>query len=359
MKTKSKNKWCVLLAALVAAPALHADITNPAEPQADAVDDFFDQRTQMRADSDGSDPVPGVLYQKGADSKLMPWLGVATEPLPAALAAQLGLSKEGIVVSAVVPDSPAAKAGMENYDILLQMDGVALDSPETFREMVRGQKKGDKVKFHLMRKGEALDVEAELAEKSVSEVNEAAPQKAAPRKRGHSMFEDDVFKDGLGMGFGKFGGLGNMKEIEEHMRRIQEEMESRFNDLGDLGGGSGFMKMENSVMSYSDNEGSVKIERKDGKTHVEMRDPDGKVIFDGPANTPEERQKLPPKVVEKLEGFENSRIDFDFGGFKMDPPRIGQPSVEEGDAPKLQPKVRRKSELQKDKAEEETTEKSE
>ncbi|MDZ7824218.1 MAG: hypothetical protein U5K75_09430 [Ahrensia sp.] len=66
-------------------------------------------------------------------------------------------------------------------------------------------------------------------------------------------------------------------------------MEAGFNSLGSMGGGSGFMKMENSQMSYRDNDGSVKITRNDGKTHVEMRDPDGKVIFDGPADTEEER----------------------------------------------------------------------
>ena len=48
------------------------------------------------------------------------WLGVGCCPAADALRSQLGLSEsEGLVVENVVPDSPAAKAGIEKHDVLL------------------------------------------------------------------------------------------------------------------------------------------------------------------------------------------------------------------------------------------------
>ena len=326
--------------ACIAVPALslRADITN-----------FFDEPTEIGIKDEKEKTSPGVLFVKGEkDGEMAPWLGVATEALPKVLSAQLGLDG-GIAVTTVVPDSPAAKAGIMEHDVLVKMDGVVLDSPQTFRELVRGQTSGDKVKIELVRKGERVEVEAELTEKEIVSQSVDEPDPNSKPKRSRSLFGRDPFDDPFfeGMGFGSFGGLGSFREIEEQMARMQAEMESRFNNLGKMGGGSGFMKMENSVMSYHDEDGSVKITRNDGKTHVEMRDPDGKVLFDGPADTEEERKKLPEKVVKKLESLEKSQVDLnDFGLFKIEPPRMGTMPGELD--PEVKPNPRRKSEVEKE-----------
>jgi membrane-associated protease RseP (regulator of RpoE activity) len=362
----SLAKALLFSTALVAAPAssVWADPSDPSATSGNA--DFFSQQFTFEAGPDGvkingSPATPGVLYVKGGGAtEKVPWLGVATESLDAALAAQLGLGeKDGITVTTTVPDSPAAKAGIGNFDILLEVDGVKLDSPQTLRELIRGKAEGDVAKITLLHKGERKEVEATLAERSravaeaTDEPMEEPAGKPAPRRRGMDPFEDDFLNDqffkGFG-GFGNFGGLGNMKEIEEHMARIREEMESRFEDMRNadpLGGitpgaASDFMHMENSVMSFSDSDGSVTIKRENGKTHVEARDSDNKIVFEGPADSEEELAKMPEDIRAKVEKFEKSGMNFgDFGLFKREPRAMPLPPVQD--------KVRRKSEIEKEK----------
>lgn len=54
-------------------------------------------------------------------------------------------------VSELVPDSPAAKAGLRVGDRFLAVDGVKVDSPESFAEAVRKRSPGEKVRFALLR----------------------------------------------------------------------------------------------------------------------------------------------------------------------------------------------------------------
>ena len=58
------------------------------------------------------------------------WLGVSIQPLTAELARSFG-SKDGkgVLISDVVPDSPAGKAGLKPGDILLEFEGTAKPIP--------------------------------------------------------------------------------------------------------------------------------------------------------------------------------------------------------------------------------------
>ena len=57
------------------------------------------------------------------------WFGVAVENIPPSIARQLKLRKEqGLMVMAVMPASPAEKAGLRRDDLLIEVDGEALTS---------------------------------------------------------------------------------------------------------------------------------------------------------------------------------------------------------------------------------------
>src|ERR1043165_210553 len=59
------------------------------------------------------------------------WFGVAVENIPPAFAKQLKLNPEqGVMVSAVFEGSPAAKAGPQPEDILIELNRVPLTSQE-------------------------------------------------------------------------------------------------------------------------------------------------------------------------------------------------------------------------------------
>src|SRR6185436_15181751 len=96
------------------------------------------------------------------------WLGVSTEEAPEALASQLGLrSGQGLVVVYVAPDSPAAKAGIQKHDVLVELGDQLLVDPAQLRKLVQMQKEDDTIKLTLHRGGKKQTVSATLAKKTV------------------------------------------------------------------------------------------------------------------------------------------------------------------------------------------------
>ncbi len=95
--------------------------------------------------------------------KEVAWLGVSTEEAPDALSAQLGLQAgDGLVVLFVQADSPAAKAGLEKNDVLVQLGDQLLVHPGQFRKLVRRQKEGDKIKLIFFHNGKKQTTSATL-----------------------------------------------------------------------------------------------------------------------------------------------------------------------------------------------------
>jgi membrane-associated protease RseP (regulator of RpoE activity) len=93
------------------------------------------------------------------------WLGIGCRPAPAALRAQLNLpEKEGLLVEAVVPDSPAAKAGIAEHDVLLRAGGKPLAERGDLVRAIEASKQG-KLKIELIRGGKPKTVEATPAKR--------------------------------------------------------------------------------------------------------------------------------------------------------------------------------------------------
>lgn len=91
------------------------------------------------------------------------WVGVGTEEVSEALAAQLGLKNgEGLVVNFVAPDSPAAKGGILKNDVLVQLDDQFLVHPAQLRKLVQVRKPGDSVKLAYIRAGKKSEATLEL-----------------------------------------------------------------------------------------------------------------------------------------------------------------------------------------------------
>src|SRR5580765_1317494 len=69
-------------------------------------------------------------------TKEVAWLGVGTEEASEVVAAQLGLQPgDGLVIKFVEPDSPAAKAGLQENDVLSQLGDQLLVHPGQFRKL--------------------------------------------------------------------------------------------------------------------------------------------------------------------------------------------------------------------------------
>ena len=76
------------------------------------------------------------------------------QPLTKELADYFGLDKEeGVVVTDVIPGSPAAKAGLRRKDIILEFNNKVIKNPNQLQEAVQEVKIGSKVTALIWRDG--------------------------------------------------------------------------------------------------------------------------------------------------------------------------------------------------------------
>jgi len=91
------------------------------------------------------------------------FLGVLSVRAPEELAAQLGLAAGfGLMVEAILPGSPAEKAGLKRHDVLLAFDDQELVNPEQLLALVRRSQKGQKVELTVMSQAVRKEVSVEL-----------------------------------------------------------------------------------------------------------------------------------------------------------------------------------------------------
>ncbi|MCX5720981.1 MAG: DegQ family serine endoprotease [Nitrospirae bacterium] len=112
------------------------------------------------------------------------WLGVSIQELSPELAAQFGITEtKGVLVSDVMDDSPAKKAGFERADVIVEFDGKPMDSPTHLRNAVAQTPLGKKVSIKLIRdkKHKTLDVTIVEQPKSMTQSgSEESEESIAP-----------------------------------------------------------------------------------------------------------------------------------------------------------------------------------
>jgi putative serine protease PepD len=80
------------------------------------------------------------------------YFGVQTLPIPADAAAQAGL-KGGLFVAGVVPGGPAAKAGLQQGDVITEIDGQTATTNVQLQELTLTKAPGDTVTIGYARDG--------------------------------------------------------------------------------------------------------------------------------------------------------------------------------------------------------------
>ncbi len=90
-------------------------------------------------------------------------LGVHIQEVTPELAASFGLDeKHGAVISEVIDDSPAARAGLKVGDIILAVDNHKVEEMRRLPRMVAAKKPGTKVKLKVLRMGKVLKINVVL-----------------------------------------------------------------------------------------------------------------------------------------------------------------------------------------------------
>jgi hypothetical protein len=113
---------------------------------------------------------PSLMWNEKPPVRTGPvtYLGVGTVEVPECVAAQLSLAKDtGLQIAVVLPDSPAAKAGLQEGDVLHKFEDQILISPRQLAVLIANRNEGDTVKFTLVRKAEQMELTATLGQRDV------------------------------------------------------------------------------------------------------------------------------------------------------------------------------------------------
>lgn len=85
------------------------------------------------------------------------YLGVGIQPVTAQLAEQFHVRpREGVVVTDVYPDTPAAKAGLRSGDVIVEFDGKPIATPQELQVVVERSELGKALPLTVVRQGKQL-----------------------------------------------------------------------------------------------------------------------------------------------------------------------------------------------------------
>lgn len=152
-----------LVIALVALPGNSAKLQNPAASE-EAAQRLVDQDESWQKVQDIermeapeiSDDVEVFI---GGGS----WLGVETNEVTAEQVKELKLPAErGVLVGKIVADSPAAKAGLKERDVITELNGQRVEGTAQFRRMIREIPAGRTAQLTVLRDGRSQNVSVTL-----------------------------------------------------------------------------------------------------------------------------------------------------------------------------------------------------
>ena len=97
-------------------------------------------------------------------------LGVYIQDMTSDLAESFGLDKvEGILVTQVIEDSPAAEADLQQGDVLLKIDGDKVDKVSNFRNRIALTAPGTTVRLMIKRNGDMKEIKVSIGKQDADE----------------------------------------------------------------------------------------------------------------------------------------------------------------------------------------------
>src|SRR6266480_3467569 len=193
-------------------------------------------------------PAPGS-HEK-APKVPMIFLGVETSQVPTVVSEQLGLSKGlGLVVEYVVPNSPAAAAGIQQNDILKMLNDQILIEPSQLRKLLQTFSDGTDVTLTILRKGQEQKTTVKLTKKERPQRHSGTP---GDKHDGHWDFDDtgdfgeqmQGLKEQLQEQLGAQRGMihGAVMKAHEAARRAREDARRAAREIRILSKDNGTLK---------------------------------------------------------------------------------------------------------------------
>ncbi len=126
------------------------------------------------------------------------WLGVSIQEVTSDLAEEFGVKDlKGALVSGVMKESPADKAGIKQGDVILQYNGRTVDDTGHLRNMVSQTPIGTAVKIKILRHKKEIEVEVKIAELTKKMADSSSGEEESGRSNSNKEEEESNALSGL------------------------------------------------------------------------------------------------------------------------------------------------------------------
>ena len=99
-----------------------------------------------------------------------PYVGISYQQVDPQIAAAMNLDKvQGVVVMSVIARSPASRAGLQENDVVMTLDGQTIDADHTLQSILRSHKVGETVTLSVLRSGREIQVQVTLVARPASQ----------------------------------------------------------------------------------------------------------------------------------------------------------------------------------------------
>jgi membrane-associated protease RseP (regulator of RpoE activity) len=201
------------------------------------------------------------------------YLGVSTSPAQTALQKQLQLKAGvGLVVDAVTPGGPAEKAGLKQYDILHKLDDQLLINAEQLDVLVRSFAPGRDVKLAVIREGKATELAAKLEGRAVEPARIAVPVSSA-QSTPFNRYTYTPLKRRTPVAY---------FNAQPEVIRIKDPNSSS--------------QLSAAQIIIQDETRKTTLSTRNRQRQIKVEDKAGKVLFEGPIDTKEQFDKVPPDL---------------------------------------------------------------
>jgi hypothetical protein len=296
------------------------------------------------------------------------FLGVETSDVPRVVSEQLGLPRGfGLVVDYVVPDGPAAAAGVQQNDILRMLNDQILTEPDQLSKLIRSFSEGTTVTLTVLRKGKEEKIGVKLSKKEVSErsdifrshhpnfnfnfdghdwsnfgmedmkehmnelkeqlgdansgvIHDAIMTAQAEAQRALAQQRKDFAQQQRDMAQQQRDMAHQLRDrVREQAQRVRDEAQRERDEAHRSAGiivnqnRDGSMSttkidMGKAQIVYSDDKGELRVEKVDGKKVLTAKDPKGLLQFSGSVETKEDLDKVPAEVRQRYEKLQNNDL---------------------------------------------------
>jgi hypothetical protein len=260
------------------------------------------------------------------------WLGISTSETAEDVAAQLQLKTgAGLQIIYVAPNSPAAKAGLQKHDVLVNFGDQLLVHPTQLRKLVQTHKPGDSVNIEYYRAGKkdtatlalghvpakyaSLDDEKVFRGHLDQMTKELIERKgSAEHKTVHDAFmavkmDREKLQDELHRGMDEV--RKTIQEAALSVTNVDVALEPVRRALREIAGSGVVLDNKATVTIRSAGKDASSIVTADDagtivifsnpKPHLTVHDKEGRLVFDGQIDTAEERAKVPKELWIKVE----------------------------------------------------------